>query len=79
MALFMVVDRMTYKWFGVITVLSFGFLIFCVILGVLGPNQRVIDVDYAYNCVNGSHVWNPDNCMGVQLGVSGKYASLILN
>ena len=69
MALVMVVDKMKYKWFGIITILSLLFLVATTIVAIVGPNERIVTIDYAYKCENNSHTWNPDSCGGVQLSV----------
>lgn len=71
----MFVDVGKYRWFILTAIVSLIILVCAILLGTLGPETRSGVVDYAYECLDDSHVWNPISCTGVQLGVG----SLLFN
>eukprot|EP00339_Tiarina_fusa_P027783 CAMPEP_0117033092 /NCGR_PEP_ID=MMETSP0472-20121206/23678_1 /TAXON_ID=693140 ORGANISM="Tiarina fusus, Strain LIS" /NCGR_SAMPLE_ID=MMETSP0472 /ASSEMBLY_ACC=CAM_ASM_000603 /LENGTH=145 /DNA_ID=CAMNT_0004741927 /DNA_START=9 /DNA_END=443 /DNA_ORIENTATION=+ len=67
MAAVMFVDTAKYRWFIAIAIGCSFVMLGALLLGFLGPSSRDSVVDYAYECPDNRHVFNP-TCQGVQLG-----------
>eukprot|EP00026_Physarum_polycephalum_P007636 Phypoly_transcript_07701.p1 GENE.Phypoly_transcript_07701~~Phypoly_transcript_07701.p1 ORF type:complete len:457 (+),score=40.01 Phypoly_transcript_07701:137-1507(+) len=61
------VDVAPLKHFIMIGVAGVAIVVIAIIMGATGPNEFFSVTDYAYDCPNQSHVWDPETCGGYQL------------
>eukprot|EP01111_Echinosteliopsis_oligospora_P000199 TRINITY_DN10188_c0_g1_i1.p1 TRINITY_DN10188_c0_g1~~TRINITY_DN10188_c0_g1_i1.p1 ORF type:complete len:464 (+),score=113.67 TRINITY_DN10188_c0_g1_i1:53-1444(+) len=69
----MKVDVVPRLHFLIIGIISIAILLISIIVGATGPKEYASQTYSAYNCPDGSHIWNDVTCTGIQMSTNNTY------
>lgn len=69
----MVVDTVRTLWFKIVGTVLALLLLSMLLVGTFGPATYEHSTISAYKCINDSHIWNDNSCIGQKLGDPGTF------